>query len=161
MDVALIAWPADKAKRKLLAADRKPRLLLVAVGTAPPLIEDPLEDWVRLPADRTEVRARVTALTLRMVEWTTEAPTIEDSGLLRYRDAIVQLPPIEARITQTLVESFGNVVAPDDLLRGVWPDETTSRNTLDVHISRLRRRLKNTGLHIRTIRSRGYLLEPS
>lgn len=44
--------------------------------------------------------------------------------------------------------------------RAVWPGQAPGRNALDVHILRLRRRLLPLGLAIRTVRSRGYLLEP-
>ncbi|HEX2272971.1 MAG TPA: helix-turn-helix domain-containing protein, partial [Acidimicrobiales bacterium] len=46
------------------------------------------------------------------------------------------------------------------LIRAVWPGQAPGRNALDVHILRLRRRLRPLGLAIRTVRSRGYLLEP-
>ena len=36
-----------------------------------------------------------------------------------------------------------------------------TRNALDVHVLRLRRRLAPLGLEIRTVRSRGYLLQES
>ena len=42
-----------------------------------------------------------------------------------------------------------------------WPGGTPGRNALDVHVLRLRRRLEPVRLAIRTVRSRGYLLEPA
>jgi DNA-binding winged helix-turn-helix (wHTH) protein len=41
----------------------------------------------------------------------------------------------------------------------VWPGSAPGRNVLDVHVLRLRRRLAPLGLAIRTVRSRGYMLE--
>ena len=38
-------------------------------------------------------------------------------------------------------------------------DTPPTRNALDVHILRLRRRIAELGLEIRTVRSRGYLLQ--
>ncbi|MEJ7719654.1 MAG: helix-turn-helix domain-containing protein [Ilumatobacteraceae bacterium] len=40
-----------------------------------------------------------------------------------------------------------------------WPKDVPNRNALDVHVLRLRRRITPTGLAIRTVRGRGYLLE--
>ncbi|MBT4677373.1 MAG: helix-turn-helix domain-containing protein, partial [Acidimicrobiaceae bacterium] len=39
-----------------------------------------------------------------------------------------------------------------------WPDGLPSRNSLDVQLGRLRRRLKGSGLTLRTVRSRGCVL---
>jgi DNA-binding response OmpR family regulator len=51
------------------------------------------------------------------------------------------------------------VVSRDALARAGWPDGAPGRNALDVHVLRLRRRLEPLGLVIRTVRSRGYVLE--
>ena len=69
------------------------------------------------------------------------------------------LPPVEARLSSALVERFGAVVSRDALTRAGWPSGAPGRNALDVHMLRLRRRLQALGLVIRTVRSRGYLLE--
>src|SRR5262245_50001944 len=50
VDVALVRWPEESDRRRRLERDGLPRLLLVEDGAAPPLVEDPLEDWVRVPA---------------------------------------------------------------------------------------------------------------
>ena len=60
---------------------------------------------------------------------------------------------------QALVERFGAVVSRDHLARAGWPSGAPGRNALDVHVLRLRRRIATVGLVIRTVRSRGYLLE--
>jgi DNA-binding winged helix-turn-helix (wHTH) protein len=54
---------------------------------------------------------------------------------------------------------MGLVVHRDALAAAGWPDGAPGRNALDVHVLRLRRRLAPVGLGIRTVRSRGYLLE--
>ena len=57
MDVALVRWPADEARRQELAGQGKPRLLLVAKDAEPPVCVDHLEDWTRVPASDTGARA--------------------------------------------------------------------------------------------------------
>ena len=89
------------------------------------------------------------------------APLLDDDGVIRLGAAWVSLPPVEARITNALLERFGAVVSRDTLARSGWPDGAPGRNALDVHVLRLRRRLAPLGLVIRTVRSRGYLLEVS
>jgi two-component system, OmpR family, response regulator len=62
-------------------------------------------------------------------------------------------------LTAALLERFGAVVSRDLLARSGWPGGSPGRNALDVHVLRLRRRLAPLRLAIRTVRSRGYLLE--
>lgn len=67
--------------------------------------------------------------------------------------------PVEARLAAALVDRFGAVVSRDALARAGWPSGAPGRNALDVHVLRRRRRLVPLALAIRTVRSRGYLLE--
>ena len=136
------------------------RLLLVEDGQPPPALVDCLEDWIRVPAPEEDVRARVDALAARSQAHEEKLPGIDANGVLRFDGHWVSLPPLEARLTATLLERFGAVVGRETLIRAVWPGQAPGRNALDVHILRLRRRLVPLGLAIRTVRSRGYLLEP-
>jgi len=136
-----------------------PRLLLVDSDASPPDPLDCLEDWVRVPADEADVGARVAGLGLRAARHAEPAPVIDDDGVLRYRTRWTPLPPVEARITAQLVDRFGGVVSREALARAGWPEGAPGRNALDVHMLRLRRRLEPVRLAIRTVRSRGYLLE--
>jgi DNA-binding winged helix-turn-helix (wHTH) protein len=86
---------------------------------------------------------------------------IDDDGVIRRGDRWVSLPPVEARLTTALLDRYGAVVSRDALARAGWPAGAPGRNALDVHMLRLRRRLSPLGLAIRTVRSRGYLLERS
>ena len=154
-------WPREEPSRARLRADGVPRVLLVEDGAPPPSVADELEDWIRVPADEADLHARVDALTRRARARTAGAPTLDDDGVLRVADAWVPLPPVEARLTAALLERAGAVVSRDALGRAGWPDGAPGRNALDVHVLRLRRRLGPVGLAIRTVRSRGYLLEPA
>jgi DNA-binding response OmpR family regulator len=71
----------------------------------------------------------------------------------------VSLPPVEARLMSALLDRFGAVVSRDQLSKTGWPRGAPGRNALDVHMLRLRRRIAPIGLAIKTVRSRGYLLE--
>jgi DNA-binding response OmpR family regulator len=58
-----------------------------------------------------------------------------------------------------MLDKLGAVVTREALSRAGWPAGAPGRNALDVHVLRLRRRVAPLGLVIRTVRSRGYLLE--
>lgn len=158
MDVVLIRWPDEATRREEAKAAGLPRLLFVAPGVAAPDVVDVLEDWVRLPAADDDVRARVRSLEARAA--TRRLPRVDDDGLLRVGDHWVPLSPVESRLADALVEKAGAVVGRDVLARRAWPGQVPTRNALDVHMLRLRRRIRPLGLEIRTVRSRGYVLEP-
>lgn len=161
MDVTLVRWPAESPRRDELAARGAMRLLLVEDDATPPEPLDCLEDWIRVPAPELDLRARLNALETRGFAHSPPIPTLDGDGVLRFNATWVSLPPVEARLTAALVDRFGCVVGRETLARSGWPDGSPGRNALDVHVLRLRRRLDVVGLAIRTVRSRGYLLEPS
>lgn len=160
MDVVLLQWPAEVARRDELQRLGCPRLLLVREG-APPTPTDDLEDWIRVPAADIDIEAREGALRHRAEARRHQRPELDADGVLRLDDRWVSLPPVEARLTEALLSRFGGVVARETLSAAGWPDGSPGRNALDVHMLRLRRRLSAVSLVIRTVRSRGYLLEPA
>ena len=158
MDVVLVRWPEETARLTELRVEATPRLLLVGPDEPPPESADCLEDWIRLPADDRDVRARVASLARRAGE-TATTPELDEDGLLHFRGDWVSLSPVERGLASALVDRFGAVVSRDALGRRAWPGGAPSRNALDVHVLRLRRRISPLALEVRTVRSRGYLLQ--
>jgi DNA-binding response OmpR family regulator len=174
MDVTMLRWPEEESRRARIRQAGGPRLLLVPDGEEPPPVGDCLEDWIRVPAPENEVRARVDALAVRCQAHNGSAddgaghnghapkePVLDDFGVLRLNGSWVALPPLEARLAEALIDRLGAVTSRDLLIRAGWPSGAPGRNALDVHVLRLRRRLQPVGLAIRTVRSRGYLMEPA
>ena len=167
----MLRWPEEEARRTRISQQGAPRLLLVPAGEDPPAVADCLEDWIRVPADEEEVRARVDALSVRSqahlgtgpgeAQPAPGVPVLDDFGVLRMNGSWVALPPLEARLAEALLERRGTVTSRDLLVRAGGPTAPPGRNALDVHVLRLRRRLRPVGLAIRTVRSRGYLMEPA
>lgn len=160
MEVVIVRWPSERKRREELARSARPRLLLLEDGEPPP-VADCLEDWVRSPIDDADLRARVVALEHRAACHGQSLPVLDVDGVLRSDGTWVALPPVEARLMAALLERSGAVVSRDALARAGWPHGAPGRNALDVHVLRLRRRVDALGLVIRTVRSRGYLLETS
>ena len=161
MEVSLVRWPEEGPRRERLRLEGRPCLLLVGSDAEPPEPADCLEDWIRVPATDGDVERRMAGLATRGALHAGVAAHLDDDGVLRRGDSWVSLPPVEARLTTALLERIGAVVSRDALARAGWPDGAPGRNALDVHVLRLRRRLRSVGLAIRTVRSRGYLLEVS
>ena len=157
----IVAWPAGAAEREALAREGVPRLLVVEEGVNPPPLLDCLEDWVQAPAAETELRARREALALRADRHHRLAPHLDEEGFLSFGTGRVHLPPVEARLAAALLDRYGAVVSAARLSRAGWPGAVPSRGMLDVRIHRLRRRLEPLGLVLRTVRQRGWILEPA
>ena len=159
MDISLISWPGEADRLASLRSSRVPRLLLVDRGAPPPVTADELEDWIRVPAPEEDLRARVEGLSRRAEAVCRKSPEMDEHGVVRFNGAHTTVPPVEARLVEMFIDAFGSVVSREDLSEAGWPGGHATRNALDVHVFRLRRRLEGAGLSIRTVRSRGYLLE--
>jgi hypothetical protein len=159
MDVRVLPWPSEDEMRSRLAAAGEPRLLLVEGAVAVPELVDCLEDWIRVPASEADICARRDALGTRALAHAAATPVVDADGVVRFKSARMPLAPVEARLARALVARFGAVVSRESLTRVGWRDDSPGRNALDVHVLRLRRRINPLGLVIRTVRSRGYLME--
>ncbi|MEV6520739.1 helix-turn-helix domain-containing protein [Longispora sp. NPDC051575] len=158
LDVAIIRWPTEAAKRDLCRAAGTPRLLVLEGFVAAPVSGDVLEDWVRPPLTPEDFRARAGALRARA--GAPDRPVIDRDNVLWHRGRRLQLSPTESRLMGTLAASIGEVVDRRSLVRACWPTSpAVRRNALDLHILRLRRRITALHLMIGTLWGRGYVLE--
>jgi two-component system OmpR family response regulator len=155
-DVFVLRWPEEVDAVERLRHLGIPRLLLVEHGITPPSVTDCIEDWIRLPADDVDMRARLAALHERAARHPT-TPIVEEHGCLSHRGATVFLPPVDEQVTRALIEHLGHPVSAEELRACAWSDGG-SETALRVHISRLRRRLAPLGLAITSVRRRGYLI---
>jgi hypothetical protein len=159
VNVVLVRWPNEADRRERLIAQARPRLLVVEGQADPPVSADCLEDWIRVPASEADLSVRLRALSGRVGRHLPGSPSLDDDGVLRFGNVWAAMPPVESRLIAVLVDRFGGVVARDALASAGWPGGAPGRNALDVHVLRLRRRIEPLSLAIRTVRSRGYVLE--
>lgn len=159
-DVQFVRWPAESARRKLCERQGLLRLLIIEGGAPAPVCRDVREDWVRIPISREDLRARVAALRARSQPYT--KPRMDASGTLNYRGRLVSVSPVEAALLTMLTTRFCSLATREELVERLAGQRAcSSRNALDLHIMRIRRRIKPLGLVIRTAWSRGYILEPA
>lgn len=94
---------------------------------------------------------------------------IEQSGLklyperleLHFRDKAVQVTKNEASILEMIMVRYPRVAGREDLLEKIWDDQTfVDENTLNVNITRVRKKLSELGIIdcIETVRGVGYKL---
>ncbi|MBR0642975.1 winged helix-turn-helix domain-containing protein [Plastoroseomonas hellenica] len=148
-----------------------PVLMLTALGEVDRKVEGleaGADDYLAKPFAFAELRARVRALARRPAAQA--EPTELAVGDLRMdllRRVVtrgareVELLPTEFRLLEYMLRHPGQVLTRTMLLEKVWDfsfDPTT--NVVDVHVSRLRRKLEAGGEApmIRTVRGAGYML---
>ena len=84
-----------------------------------------------------------------------------DQGTVWCGEAKAQLTKNESRILQMLLESRGEIVSRESIMRSLWEDESfIDENTLTVNVARLRKKLEEMGLRslIGTQKGLGYFV---
>ncbi|WP_331346871.1 response regulator transcription factor [Cellvibrio sp. UBA7661] len=130
------------------------------------------DDYLVKPFAFVELLARVEALGKRSSSLPLAQSTLLKAGDLemdllarkvRRNGKIIELQAREFRLLEYLVKFKGQLVTRTMLLEGVWDyhfDPQTS--VIDVHISRLRKKLGDTGnTLIKTVRGAGYIIDES
>jgi len=126
------------------------------------------DDYVKKPFSTAELGARVEAILRRSNEEKTAKHLnsgdldidLENSSV-SLRGAEILLSPTEFRLLLVLVERGGKTVTRENLLACIWNSLECETRTVDVHISRLRKKLNDGQSPVPTIqtqRGRGYRL---
>lgn len=126
------------------------------------------DDYVTKPFSTTELMARVRAVLRRIrpglrddkvVVGDIEIDRVEHRVMRNGND--IHLGPTEFRLLDYFMQHPGRVFSREQLLDTVWgSDVYVELRTVDVHVGRLRKALRQTGGDdpIRTVRSAGYAL---
>ena len=134
------------------------------------------DDYLSKPFNLRELLARIRAILRRGPRRLTPTPPegVKDrlavgdfimdfvSHTVRYKNRKLELTDIESSLLEELLQSAGTVLSREELAIRVLrrPFHPLDRS-LDMHVSRLRRKLEmleDSGSRIKTIRSAGYLL---
>jgi hypothetical protein len=159
VDVVVLRWPEEIVSVERLRAMGTPRLLLVGPESPPPEHDDCGEEWIRLPADELDLRVRLATVAARATRHAV-GPVAKGDGRLVFRGRWIALSSIRHALARAFVARFGEVVPAEELMARAWPDSDPSDTALRVHLTRLRREIAPLGLQIRSVPSRGYVLEP-
>ena len=156
---------------------RTPVMIITAMGEVESRVEGldaGADDYLDKPFAFSELRARLDAMTRRVSETTEGEASVLRVGDLEFnllrrtvkRGVVkIDLLPTELRLLEFMMRHPGQVLTRTMLLERVWDfnfDPTT--NVVDVHVSRLRRKLDAAKPEaggpplIRTLRGSGYML---
>jgi two-component system, OmpR family, response regulator len=160
----------DVARAIRSEGDATPILMLTARTGTDNLIEgldSGADDYLTKPFDLRELRARLRALTRRGAGARNEQVAV---GLLtlnrvnhevRIADKPLRLTPKEYRLLEFFMLRDGNVVSRGELLEKVWEMRFDPQsNIVDVHVARLRSKLKRhpNAPQLETVRGLGFRL---
>ncbi len=124
------------------------------------------DDYLVKPFEMAELLARIRALSRRRADIRTAAQKIGGLVIDRVSRTVtgpngpIDLPRRELALLECLVDHSGRIVSKEriaDSLYGVGSE--IEANAVELLISRLRRKLADTGVSIRTARGLGYLLD--
>ena len=156
-DVQVVRWPSERRKLAGLRREGIPCLLIVGPGVSIPELKGVGEDWIRIPADPLELKARMASLRAKVGQY--PQPLVDEDGILRFGSSLTALTATETVVVSFLIERISKVASREELTaRLSSTNRSTSRNALDLHIMRLRRKLMPVGLSLETVHGRGYLL---
>ncbi|TAL29372.1 phosphate regulon transcriptional regulator PhoB [Phenylobacterium sp.] len=179
-DLVILDWMLPKVSgvevcRQLRAGAetrRTPVLMLTARGEEADKVrglDTGADDYVVKPFAMSELVARIRALLRRTrPELVDERLEYADLMLDRGRHRVtrggkdIHLGPTEYRLLDFLMQRPGRVFSRERLLDAVWGANTyVEVRTVDVHVGRLRKALRQEGQPdlIRTVRSAGYALD--
>ena len=169
LDIGLPGIDGFEVVRRLRArGGALPVLLLTARDAVEDRVrglETGADDYLVKPFATAELVARIRALARRNAPKTTVlvlGNLIFDSGARRARigERALELSAGEWAVLEYLLQQAGRVVSKQQIIDTIAPwGEDLTLNAVEVYVSRLRLKLDGAGLHLRTIRGFGYLLE--
>ena len=171
VDVMMPGEDGLSLTRGLRGAGDVPVLLLTALGEAESRIaglEAGADDYLAKPFEPRELVLRLQAVlrrrppppqsvaAFRVGRWRYDP----ESSVLEDGDAVLRLTGVEANLLRALASRAGQAVSRDELARLCAP-EAGGERTIDVQVTRLRRKLEDdpkVPRLLQTVRGKGYLL---
>jgi two-component system, OmpR family, response regulator len=157
------------------AGTQTPAILLTAMSAIDERVSGlraGADDYVVKPFSFAELSARLEAILRRPAETRPEETRLACGDLeldlisrtARRAGRVIELLPREYQMLEYMMRRQGRVVTRTMLLEGIWDYRFDPRtNVIDVHISRLRRKIDGEGepALIHTVRGSGYKLSPN
>lgn len=114
---------------------------------------------IALAALRSEIESKVCPCCGRQYDFNKVTVSL-DFNSISYRRRNIPLPPILCEVAYVLAGQMPNVARRDFVIEKVWGGQSEAdRQTIDVHISRLRRLITPLGISIETIKTVGWRMK--
>jgi two-component system OmpR family response regulator len=170
LDVELPGMNGFEVLRRLR---RRKATVPVLVLTARDTVHDRIQgldlgadDYLTKPFEMGELEARMRALARRAAGIAQNEIHLGRLVMdLNGRRALVDNAPVdlsarELAVLEVLAARAGRVVSKDALMTSLYQwDEEVGPNAIEIYVHRIRRKLQDSGVTIRTVRGLGYLLE--
>lgn len=170
LDLNLPGLNGDQVLNKLRQRHAKTPVLVL---TARDQVEDRIQlldlgadDYLTKPFDFGELEARCRALLRRQQGVATNVLSYGNLCLDRNACTVnigsesIDLKQRELRLLEIFLTHTGRVLSKEELLDHLYSfDESPSPNAIELYVGRLRKKLQNSVLEIRTLRGLGYLLD--
>ena len=164
-------WEVCRRVKSTPATKKIPIIMLTARTSTEDVVQGlnlGADDYIKKPFPLDELLARVKVLLRRNI-FDEERSLIENGDLKIHipereaylRGNMLDLSPTEFDLLEILAGRLGHTVNREELLKKIWGMSGGDTRTVDVHISRLRRKLddgRKPFLTAQTLRGRGYKL---
>ncbi|HCD71772.1 response regulator transcription factor [Thermovirga lienii] len=128
------------------------------------------DDYIRKPFSLIELMARVRSVLRRSKSKSSESSSVKigplemdfDRQVATLEGRTLDLSPTEYHLLEILAKNPGRVLSREELLAKGWGYYLGDSRTVDVHISRLRRKLEKDPENpkiLHTVRGRGYMIK--
>ncbi len=125
------------------------------------------DDYIRKPFSIVELKARVKAILARSLGEDSGEVNISVGPLnidtekkeVQLEGEIIELTKKEYQILLMLIKSSGRFITREEILDSIWSDTLVTERTVDVHITRLRKRLCSFGSRIKSRTGYGYYID--
>jgi two-component system OmpR family response regulator len=124
------------------------------------------DDYLAKPFSVTELQARVRALLRRGQGGA--APIVSFAKLTfdtvgrtaSFDGCTLRLSSHETGVLEVLLHRFGRVVSKEQLVEQLYNyDKDVGHNTIEVYVHRVRKKITGTGVTVRTLYGRGYMID--
>lgn len=170
LDLNLPGLNGDRVLENVRARESDvPVLILTArdnVSDRIELLDLGADDYLTKPFDFGELEARCRALLRRQKGQATDTLVLGDLSLnqnscvVTVKDTPIDLKQREFRLLEIFMRQKDRVLSKEELLDRLYNfDESPSPNAIELYVGRLRKKLTDSSVSIRTLRGLGYLLD--
>ncbi len=156
--------------RKNQLTRKIPILILTGQGSTENMLEAynvGADDYIEKPINLTVIRNRLKARLARSGQYEGQSHQLGNLKLypdrfeIEIEEKIIKLSVIEFELLRIFVNNLDKKITREEILQSTWEDLKVSERNIDVHISSMRKKLKNFDHSIKSIYGQGYILKPN